>query len=125
MARLNFSNPNLIQVMPKVGGALTPVYTALTGFTGIQFSNTGRETVWIVNGATASNYTINYGPGPNAAVITAIGPTACPVSNVNAVCLAGPFPSYFNQNDGNNSVYIDFSTVTTVTIAIIQMVGVS
>lgn len=121
--RLNMNS--LIQQLPKVAGALTPVYTALTGSTGIQFSNTGRETVWIINGATASNYTINYGPGPGGAVVTPIGPTACPVSNTSGICLAGPFPSYFNQNDGQTSVYIDFSSVTTVTIAILQMPGVS
>src|ERR1700681_2569471 len=123
MARLNMTS--LIQPLPKVAGALTPVYTALTGSTGIQFSNSGRESVWIINGATASNYTINYGPGPGAAVITPIGPTACPVSNTSGICLAGPFASSFNQTDGLSSVYIDFSTVTTVTIAILQMPGVS
>lgn len=122
MARLNMNT--LIQVMPKVGGALTPVYTALTGSTGIQFSNSGRESVWIINGATASNYTINYGPGPNGAVVTPIT-AACPVSNTSGILLAGPFASYFNQNDGQNSVYIDFSSVATVTIAVIQMPGVS
>lgn len=123
MSRLNMTS--LIQQLPKTAGALTPVYTALTTYTGIQFSNTGRESVWIVNGATASNYTINYGPGPGGAVVTAIGPTACPVSNTSGICLAGPFAGYFNQNDGNSSVYIDFSSVATVTIAILQMPGVS
>lgn len=123
MARLNMNS--LIQQFPKTGGALTPVYTALTTWTGLQFSNTGKESVWIINGATASNYTINYGPGPNSAVVTPIGPTACPVSNTSGICLAGPFASYFNQNDGQNSVYIDFTSVATVTIAILQMGGVS
>jgi len=122
MSRLNMTS--LIQQLPKTAGALTPVYTALTGYTGIQWSNTGHESVWIINGSTASNYTINYGPVYGGAVVTPIGPTACPVSNASGICLAGPFNSEFNQNDGLNSVWIDFSSVVSVTIAILQMVGV-
>lgn len=122
MSRLNMTS--LIQQQPKTAGALTPVYTALTGYTGIQWSNTGKETVWIINGSTASNYTINYGPGPGGSVVTPIGPIACPVSNASGILLAGPFASYFDQNDGSNSVFIDFSSVVSVTIAILQNVGV-
>lgn len=120
MARLNMSS--LIQQFPKSGAALNPTYTALTGSTGIQWSSTGREVLAIINGATASNYTINYAPGYNGAVVTPIT-AACPTSNTAPVFL-GPFNAYFTQNDGNGSVYIDFSSVATVTVAVLQMPGV-
>jgi hypothetical protein len=120
MARLNMSS--LIQAFPKTGTALAPTFTALTGSTGIQWSSTGREVLAIINGATASNYTINYAPAYGGAVVTPIT-AACPTSNTAPVFL-GPFNAYFTQNDGNNDIYIDFSSVATVTVAVLQMPGV-
>lgn len=112
----------LIQQFPKAGSLLNPTYTVLTGFTGIQWSSTGREVLAIINGGTASNYTINYAPAFGGAVVTPIT-AACPVSNT-APQFLGPFNNYFTQNDGNGSVYIDFSSVATVTVAVLQMPGV-
>jgi hypothetical protein len=123
MSRKDFTS--LIQV--NTGGAgvlLVPAYTVLTGFTGIMFPNTGHETVEIINGATASTYTINVGGSVGyGTTSTPIGPTACPVSNTAPQRL-GPFPSAFNQ-PGTNMIYIDFSSVVTVTVAVIQNPGVS
>jgi hypothetical protein len=102
---------------------LVPTFTALTGSTGISWSNTGAEVVWIINGATASNYTINIGATVLGQAVAAFGPTACPVSNTAAQAL-GPFSAQYNQADGKNSVYIDFSSVATVTVAIVRMPGV-
>jgi len=122
MARLNFSNPNLIQPFTKQT-ILNPTFTVLTGFTGFQWSNTGRELIAVINGATASTYTINIGTlveGQTPAAFTG----SLPTSNT-APQFFGPFPSDFNQKDGLNSLYFDVGTVTTVTIAILQMPGVS
>lgn len=108
------------QQFTKTGALLTPTYTVLTGFTGIQWSSTGREVLAIVNGATASNYTVNYVPVFGGAVVTPIT-GACPVSNTAPEFL-GPFGNYFTQVDGD--VYVDFSSVVTVTVAVLQMPGV-
>lgn len=121
MARLNMNS--LIQPFTKTASLFNPTFTALTGSTGLYWSNTGRETLWIINGATASNYTINYGPVYGSAVVTPIT-AAAPVANTAAQCL-GPFPTSFNQNDGLNSIFIDFSSVVSVTVAVVQFVGVS
>jgi hypothetical protein len=102
---------------------LNPTYSALTGFTGFQWSNTGREIVAVINGATASTYTINVGAtvlGQAVAAFTGNLPT----SNT-APQFFGPFPSQFNQPDGLNSIFFDVGTVTTVTVAILQLPGVS
>lgn len=122
MARKDFTG--LVQVENGGGGVLfNPTFTALTGFTGMSFPNTGREVVEIVNGGTASNYTVNVGQTVGGHAVTGDGPTACPVSNTAPQRL-GPFPTYYNQ-PGTNIVTIDFSSVATVTVAVTQRPGVS
>lgn len=119
------SRTNLTSVIQPFTRAtiLNPTYTALTGFTGFQWSNTGREVIAIINGATASTYTINIGTlveGQTPAAITG----SLPTSNT-APQFFGPFNRDFNQSDGLSSIYFDVGTVTTVTVAILQMPGVS
>lgn len=119
MARNNMTS--LIQPFTRQV-QLNPTYTALTGFTGFQWSNTGREIVAIINGATASTYTINIGTTIEGQAVAAFT-GSLPTSNTAPV-FYGPFPRDFNQNDGLNSIYFDVGTVTSVTVAILQMVGV-
>lgn len=110
------------QQFTKTGSLLTPTFSVLTGFTGISWSSTGREVLAIINGATASNYTINYAPVYGGATVTPIT-GACPVSNT-APQFLGPFNTFFTQPDGNNDIFVDFSSVATVTVAVLQMPGV-
>ena len=122
MSRKDFTG--LVQAENGAGGVLfNPTFTALTGFTGMQFPNTGREVVEIINGGTASNYTVNVGTQVGGHAVAGDGPTACPVSNTAPQRL-GPFPTYYNQ-PGTNLVQIDFSSVATVTVAVTQRPGVS
>lgn len=121
MSRKDFTS--LVQPENGAGSALfNPTFTALTGFTGIQFPNDSRTVVEIINGGTASNYTVNVGASVPGHTTVPDGPTACPVSNTASQRL-GPFPAYYNQ-PGTNLVQIDFSTVTTVTVAVTQRPGV-
>lgn len=122
MARKDFTG--LVQPENGPGGVLfNPTFAALTGFTGIQFPNTGHEVVEIVNGSTASNYTVNVGGSVPGHTTVGDGPTACPTSNTAPQRL-GPFPTYYNQ-PGTNLVQIDFSSVVSVTVAVTQRPGVS
>lgn len=121
MARYNFSLQGTVQPLTRQTG-LRLTYQAMTTFTGFQFSNTGREVAAIINGATASNYTINIGTTIEGQAVAAIT-GALPTSNTDPIFF-GPFPSDFNQKDGLNSVYIDLSSVATVTVAVFQIVGV-
>lgn len=100
---------------------LNLTFTALSGFTGMQWQNTGREMVWIINGATGCNYTVNVGTTILGQAVTPFGPTALPTNNTAARSL-GPFSAQYVQPDGN--VYIDFDTPTTVTVAVVKMPGV-
>jgi hypothetical protein len=123
MARKDFTG--LVQAAsgPGAPGTLfNPTFTALTGFTGLMFPNTGKEVVEIINGATAATYTVNVGATLGGHAAAADGPTALPVSNTAPQRL-GPFPTYYNQ-PGSNMVWIDFSNVTTVTAAVTQTPGV-
>lgn len=123
MARKDFTGSVQPANGPGAPGTLfNPAFTALTGFTGLQFPNTGREVVEIINGGTASNYTINIG-GTLGGHTVAADTGALPTSNTAPVRL-GPFPSYYNQ-PGTNIVQIDFSSVATVTAAVTQTPGVS
>lgn len=121
MARYNFSQSGTIQPFNRQTG-LRGTYQAMTGFTGFQWSNTGREVVAIINGATASNYTISIGTTIEGQAVAAIGPTALPTSNTDPIFF-GPFNRDFQQNDGLNSIFIDLSSVVSVTVAIFQMPG--
>ena len=111
----------LVQLPADAHTLFNPTYTALSGFTGMQWQNTGREMVWIINGASACNYTINIGAKVVGQTVTPFGPTALPTNNTAGRSL-GPFSVAYNQADGN--VYIDFDTPTTVTVAVVQMPGV-
>ena len=105
------------------GTLFNPTFTALTGFTGLQFPNTGKEMVEIINGATASSYTVNVGATVGGHAVAADGPTPLPTNNTAPVRL-GPFPTYYNQ-PGTTLVKIDFTSVATVTAAVTQTPGVS
>lgn len=121
MSRKDFTS--LVQPENGAGSALfNPTFTAISTFTGIQFPNDSRTVVEIINGATASNYTVNVGAAVPGHTTVPDGPTACPVSNT-APQRIGPWPAYYNQ-PGTNLVTVDFSTTTTVTVAVTQRPGV-
>lgn len=119
MARLNMTS--LIQQFTKQT-PMRATYTALTGYTGFQWSNTGREIIAIINGATASTYTENIGATVLGQAVTAFTGNLA-TSNTDPQFF-GPYSTQFNQNDGLNSFYFDVGTVTTVTVAILQFPGV-
>ncbi len=100
---------------------LNPTYAALTGFTGVQWQNTGREVLAVINGATASTYTVNVGTTFAGHTVSADGPTALPVSNT-APQFLGPWDRYYNDASGN--INIDLSSVATVTAVLLQLPGV-
>lgn len=100
---------------------LAPTFVAVTGFTGVQWQNTGREVLAVINGATASNYTVNIGTTFAGHAVAGDGPTALPVSNTVPQFL-GNWDRYYNQPDGN--IWIDLSSVATVTVALLQLPGV-
>ena len=118
MTRQNLDSAVQIPANPHT--LFNPTYAAVTG-TGVVFTNTGREVLEIINGATASNYTINIGTTVLGQAVTPFGPTALPTNNTTSQRL-GPFPTLYNQPDG--TIQIDLSSVATVTAALVRMPGV-
>jgi hypothetical protein len=99
-----------------------PTYVAMTGFTGVAWSNTGREILLVNLGSTATTETENIGVSVLGQGVTAL--TVTPT--VSAITPYGPFPSAFQQpSSGTNQVWVDFSSVVGLTVALLQMPGVS
>jgi len=93
----------------------TPTQTTL------QFANSGREFLLAAAGAGAETVTVDVG-------VTILGQT---VTNFSAVTLTnghtvafGPFDSQVDQA-GTNTVQVVLSTTTSITVALLQYVGVS
>jgi hypothetical protein len=110
-----------VQPLPKESALLNPTYATLTGSTGISFPNTGREVLAVINGSTASTATVNFAGAPLGQAITPFS-VAMPTSNTTPQFL-GPFhPTQFNDVNGN--VNINLSSVTGLTVAVLQIPGV-
>lgn len=109
------------QPFTKAGALLNPTYGSLSGVTGVSFPWTGREVLAVINGSTASTASVNFGVTPGGQSVTPYS-VVLPTSNATPQFL-GPFPSNLQQADGN--VYIDLSSITGVTVALLQLPGVS
>ncbi|MGH3438868.1 MAG: hypothetical protein ACRDRN_20655 [Sciscionella sp.] len=113
-----------LALTPQIAGynGVTLNYQAMTGFTGVQWSNSGREILLVNLGATATTGTENIG-------VSILGQAVTPLSETPSISMItpyGPFPSVFNQpSSGTNQIWIDFSSVVTLTVALLQIPGVS
>lgn len=81
---------------------------------GCSFRNSGKQLLHVKNGSASSiNVTLNIGRTVQGQAVTD------PVVAVAAgdEMFFGPFPDDYEQLDGTNNVYVDFSAVTSVTVA--------
>lgn len=100
---------------------ITDGLVSLGANTGVSFVNTGNVFLIVSLGATATTITENIGLTVQGQSVTA--PTSAPPTN--KISILGPWPSQFNQTDGSNNLFLDFSSQTAVTVMLCQMVGVS
>lgn len=101
---------------------VTLTYQAMTGYTGVEWSNTGREILLVNLGATATTETENIGVTILGQAVTGLSETPA----LSAITPYGPFPIQFNQpSSGTNQIWIDFSSVTALTVALLQIPGVA
>lgn len=100
--------------------SITAAAVALTGFTGVTFSNPGSVILVWINGSTASNATTVVGATVLGQAVTNLGPTAIPVS---ASSIQGPFHSVLDA-PGTSTVTITLSSVVGLSVALIQIPGV-
>lgn len=85
---------------------------------GISFRSSGKQFVHIVNGSASSiTITENIGRTVQGQAVTA--PTSTIAAGASK--FYGPYPEDYAQQDGTDNVYLDISTVTTVTVACLTL----
>ena len=107
---------------PTNFAGVTQSLTALTGYTGVSWNSTGRELLVVVVGSTATTITGNIGTTVGGQAVSSYSWTP----TVSQTTTYGLFPSYFNEpSSGTNAIWIDFSSVTNVSVQLLQIQGVS
>ena len=108
-----------LTVLQVIQAGLNPAYTAANSVAngGNMFPNTGDAFLHVKNGSGSSiNVTVDI-PGLVAGMAISDLVVAVPAGGERMI---GPFdPTWCNQSDGK--VYVDFSAVTTVTVAAIKL----
>lgn len=109
-----------VQLVADGGGLdVTAQLIAATGTT-IQFANTGREILFLVVASGSPTVTVNVGALVDGQTVTsfpAVTPTATHLYSF------GPFHSVIDIS-GTNLVQVTLSTITGITLALAQTVGV-
>lgn len=98
---------------------LTALLATPTGTT-LLFANTGRERLYVAAGSTSETVTVNIGALVNGQAV--VQPSAVSLTNGHTVQF-GPFHSVLDQS-GTNEIQVTLSTTTSITIALLQGVGV-
>ena len=101
---------------------VTTALTALGANTGVLFPNTGREILVISTGTTATTGTSDIGITVQGQAVPGVTSGALAVSSISVL---GPWASQFDRTDGSYDVEVDFSSAAGVSVALLQMVGVS
>lgn len=101
---------------------VTAAFTSLGTNTGVTFTNTGREFLVINVGSTPTTATSDIGLTIQDQTVPGVSSGALATS---AISILGPWPSQFDKTDGTYTVQVDFSANTGVSVALMQMVGVS
>lgn len=109
-----------LTVQQVVRTGLSPSYTAGNGSGGHSIANDGRVLLHIKNGGGSSiNATLQTPVTVDEQAALAVADLVVAVPN-GGERMIGPFPpALYNQAD--NTVYLDFSAVTSVTVAAIRL----
>lgn len=109
------------QFVPDGAGLDVTALLAAPTQTTLQFSNSGREVLFVAAGASAETVTVNIG-------VTVLGQA---VTNFSAVTLTNghtvAFGPFHSQTDapGTTNVTVTLSTTTAITVALLQYAGVT
>lgn len=121
MARLSMTATQ----QPKTGSTapvnLSSLLTAgtLGSNTGVSFSNTGREVLYVQSGATATTANVQIGTTIEGQAVTALSLTL----HASSIDVIGPFPT--DENQAGGLIYVDFAAAADVTgVALVQNAGV-
>ena len=106
-------------VADGAGLDLTALLADPTGTT-LLFANTGREILFVAAGSTSETVTVDVGALVDGQSVTDF--TTVDLTNGHTVAF-GPFHSVIDNN-GTNQVQVTLSTTSSITIALLQTVGV-
>jgi hypothetical protein len=107
--------------------ALTPQRFATTGLTanyvapdvaGVSLRSSGKQVIHVKNGS-ASSITVTLKIGKTVEGQTVTSPTATVAAGADK--FFGPFNDNYEQPDGTDTVFVDFSAVTSVTVACLSL----
>jgi hypothetical protein len=120
MSLLTLTAVNLSQ-----GGAdptnLTAQLVSLGSNTGVKFTNTGREILIVSVGATPTTPTSDIGTTVQGQTVPGVSGGAL---TATAISILGPYPSQYDKQDGTSQVEVDFSSQTSVSVALVHIPGV-
>jgi hypothetical protein len=88
--------------------------------TTLLFANTGREILFVSAGASSETVTVDVGALVDGQTVTNFSAVTMTSSDLYAF---GPFHSVLDQN-GTNEIQVVLSTTTSITVALLQMIGV-
>jgi hypothetical protein len=106
-------------VADGAGQDITALLATPTGVT-LLFANTGREILFVAAGAVSETVTVDVGALVDGQTVSNF--STVNLTNGHTVAF-GPYHSVVDQN-GTNQVQVVLSTTTTITVALLQMVGV-
>ncbi len=106
-------------VADGAGLDITALLAAPTG-TVLLFANTGREILFVAAGSTSETVTVDVGALVDGQTVSNF--TTVNLTNGHTVAF-GPFHSVLDNN-GTNQVQVTLSTTSSITIALLQTVGV-
>jgi hypothetical protein len=98
---------------------LTAALATPTGVT-LLFANTGREILFVAAASTSETVTVDIGALVDGQTVSNF--TTVNLTNAHTVAF-GPFHSVLDQN-GTNEVQVTLSTITSISVALLQTVGV-
>lgn len=106
-------------VADGAGQDITALLAAPTQTT-LQFANTGREILFVAAASTSETVTVDVGALVDGQAVTNF--SAVTLTNGHTVAF-GPFHSVLDQS-GTNTVQVVLSTTSSITVALLQTVGV-
>jgi hypothetical protein len=106
-------------VADGAGLNITPLLATPTGVT-LQFANSGREVLFVVPGASAETVTVDVGALVDGQTVSNFSSVTMTSTDIYAF---GPYHSVLDQN-GTNTIQVTLSTTTSISVALLQTVGV-
>jgi hypothetical protein len=106
-------------VVDGAGLNITGILATPTATT-LQFANTGREILFVLPAASSETVTVDVGALVDGQTVTNFSSVTLTSTDIYAF---GPFHSVLDQS-GTNLIQVVLSTISSISVALLQMAGV-